>query len=71
MNSMTIYYGSSKPIKVIGKNKVKMLDFAYKYKGWHSYASDKPTIQALNGLLAKGYIEVNQFNQFRFTYPKQ
>ena len=70
MNSLTIYHGSSKPIKVVGKNQVKMLDFAYKYKGWHSYSSDKPTLKALNGLLAKGYIEINQFEQFRFTYPK-
>jgi len=71
MNSLTIYYGTEKPIKVIGKNQAKMLEFAYKYKGWHSYSSDKPTLQALKGLLAKGYIEVNQFDQFRFTYPKQ
>jgi hypothetical protein len=63
MNSLTIYYGKEKPIKVIGKNQVKMLEFAYKYKGWHS-------LKALNGLLAKGYIEVNQFEQFRFTYPQ-
>ena len=38
MNSLTIYYGKDKPIKVIGKNQVKMLEFAYKYKGWHSYS---------------------------------
>jgi hypothetical protein len=70
MNSLTIYHGSEKPIKAVGKNQAKMLDFAYRYQGWHSYSKDRPTLQALNGLLKKGFIEVNQFEQFRFTYPK-
>lgn len=70
MNSLTIYYGNEKPIKAIGKNQVKILDFAYRYRGWHSYSKDRATLRALEGLLAKGYLEVNQFEQFRFTYPQ-
>lgn len=70
MNSLTIWHGREKPIKAIGKNQAKLLDFAFKYQGWHSYSSDKPTLRAIEGLVKRGCLEVNQYQQFRFTYPK-
>jgi hypothetical protein len=68
--SLTIYHGLTKPIKVTGKHQTKLLDFAYKYKGWHSYANDSITRRTVSSLVKKGYIEINEFNQFRFTFPK-
>jgi hypothetical protein len=71
MNSLTIYHGTSTPIKAIGKHQVKLLDFAYrlKHKGWHSYANDKTTIKAVEALVKKGYLIINEHNQFKFIYP--
>lgn len=69
MNTMTIYHGSIKPIKATGKHQVKLLDFAYRYKGWHTHSTDHNTMRAIQALNAKGCLELNQFGQFRFTYP--
>lgn len=69
MATLTIYCGLPKPIKAIGKNQVKLLDFAYKYKCWHTFSSDKATKRAINALYAKGYLEIIG-DQFRFTYPR-
>lgn len=69
MNSLTIYYGASKPIKAIGKNQAKLLDFAYRYQSWHTYATDKNTLRAVKALQSKGCLVVNEYQQFRFTYP--
>jgi hypothetical protein len=69
MNSFTIYHGTSTPIKARGKHQVKLLDFAYRYKGWHSYATDKTTIRAVDALVKKGYLIINEHNQFKFIYP--
>lgn len=70
MATLTIFCGLPKPIKAVGKNQVKLLDFAYKYNGWHSYSLDKPTIRAVSALHKKGYLALNEFNQFKFTYPR-
>lgn len=70
MNSLTIWHGREKPIKAIGKNQTKLLDFAFKYQGWHSFSDDRPTLRAVKALVKKGCLEVNQYQQFRFTYPK-
>ena len=69
MDSLTIYHGKEKPIYVRGKHQVNLLGFAYKYPGWHSFADDNLTKKVVLALQKKGYIEVNQFEQFRFTYP--
>lgn len=66
---MTIFYGALKPIKAVGKNQVKTLDFAYRFKCWHSFSQDKATKRAVIALAKKGYLEVID-DQFRFTYPK-
>ena len=71
MNSLTIYHGTSTPIKVKGKHQVKLLDFAYrfKHKGWHSYSTDKTTKNTVDALVKKGYLIINEHNQFKFIYP--
>jgi hypothetical protein len=65
---LTIYHGTSKPLIAVGKYQVNMLQFAEKYQGWHSYANDKTTLRALNGLLKRGSIVINNHNQFRINY---
>ena len=70
MPTMTIYHGKLQPMRVTGKNQCRMLAFAEQYRGWHTYATDKPTKRALDALVKKGYITTNEFGQFRFTYPK-
>lgn len=68
MTSLTIYYGAYQPIKAIGKNQVKVLTFAEKYRGWHTFANDRATKQAICALKSKGCLEVIG-DQFRFKYP--
>jgi hypothetical protein len=65
---LAIYHGTSKPLIAVGKYQVNMLQFAEKYQGWHSYANDKTTLRALNGLLKRGSIVINNHNQFRINY---
>jgi hypothetical protein len=62
---LSIYHGTAQPFTATGKNQCNLLDFAYKYPGWHSYSSDKPTMRALNGLIARNCIVINEHNQFR------
>ena len=69
MTTLTIYCGLPKPLKAIGKHQVKALDFAYRFKCWHTFSQDKNTKRAIKALASKGYLEVIN-DQFRFTYPK-
>jgi len=63
---LTIHYGGAKPMITIGKNQCNLLDFAFKYPQWHSFKlNDKPTVNAINRLHEKGYIEVIA-DQFRY-----
>ena len=68
MNSLTIYAGQTRPLKARGKNQCHLLDFAYRFPGWHSYKTDRPTLQAIAGLERKGLLEVSRETlQFRIT----
>jgi len=62
-----IFYGNSKTLTAVGKYQVNMLQFAEKYRGWHSYASDKTTLRALNGLIKRGSIVINNNQQFKIN----
>jgi hypothetical protein len=64
----TIYYGKKEPLKAVGKHQINMLMFAEKYQGWHSYSEDKTTLNALNGLLKRKAIIINDNKQFRINY---
>jgi len=70
MATFTIYHGAEKPMKAIGEHQCNLLAFAEKHRGWHNHANDRATLRALNALVRKGYLEYNQYNQFRFTYPE-
>ena len=49
----------------------KALEFAYRVhklnKGWSSFASDKPTVEAVCGLHNCGLIKVNEHRMFSIT----
>ena len=69
MTSLTIYCGLPRPIKAIGKHQCKLLEFVYKYRGWHSYASDRNTVRAVQALSKKGCLQVIA-DQCQFQFPK-
>ena len=70
MNSLTIYHGTTKPIKAVGKHQAKLLDFAYRYQQWHTYSTDRNTLRALKALQSKGCLLVNEYQQFKFVFPQ-
>lgn len=66
-----IYYGSAKPIRATGKHCIRLLQFAEKYRGWHSYKDDRTTRRAIDSLKRIGCIEVSDATQqFKFKYPE-
>lgn len=70
MTTFRIYYGAAEPMKAVGVNQVRLLKFAEKYKGWHTYSGDRATLRAIVALHAKDYLEVSWENQmFKFKYP--
>lgn len=50
-------------------NILNTLVFYVQYSnGWHSYdKTDRATVSAIKSLVKRGYLEVNEFNQARFT----
>lgn len=64
---LTIFDGSITPFVAIGKHQCNLLDFAYKYPSWHYHGTDKSTMRALNGLIARNCIVINEHNQFRIN----
>lgn len=67
--TLTVYYGNKTPIKAVGANQCRLLDFALVYKGWHTMRGDRATMRAVSALHRKGCLEVKG-DQFRFCYPK-
>jgi hypothetical protein len=62
----SVYTGRpSGPFVAIGKNQCRLLGFAEKYRGWHTYAKDRATLRAVQGLVKRGSLIV-EGNQFRF-----
>ena len=49
----------------LGKNQRRMFDFLTKVNGWHGIAKDRATKEAAKGLVKKGLIEINEYNQAR------
>ncbi len=43
------------------------LDFAREYPGWHTYAQDLLTRGAINNLVRRGLVQVNQYQQFTLS----
>ena len=46
---------------------VATIAFFAKYPGWHSIAKDVDTKRAVSWLTSEGFLEVNAFNQARYT----
>ena len=71
MTQFFIYHGKQKPMVATGKNQVLCLQFAEKYRGWHTFTiNNRATKNAVMSLANKGYLEISKIsNQFRFTYP--
>ena len=70
MNSLTIYHGRANPIIVRGKHVCKLVLFAERYKGWHTFKQDQTTKRAAASAERLGCIEVSA-DQFRFKYPSE
>ena len=68
MSTFTIYYGSVNPLRAVGRHQCRLLAFAEKYPGWHTFAQDKTTKRAVEGLVRRRCIEVSG-DQFRIIYP--
>ena len=49
----------------IGKNMKAALEFAKRFSGWHTYARDRATTNAIEKLKVLGMITTNQYRQFR------
>lgn len=50
----------------MGKHMLRLLKFAIKYPGWHSWAKgDTAAINAVRRLVNHGLLEINDCGQFR------
>ena len=67
MSTLTIYTGHRKPLHAVGRNQCRLLEFAHNCQGsWHTYATDRATLRAVNGLERRGSIVVDrESNLFR------
>lgn len=61
---LKVYDGSARPKTAVGKNQCHLLEFATKYYGWHTFAKDRATLRAVEGLVRRGSIVVSG-DQFR------
>ena len=44
---------------------LRLLEFAIRYKGWHSYGTDTATVKTVKSLVKLGLLEINSYRQFR------
>ena len=49
----------------MGKNMKRLLLFAIRFQGWHSWGRDRSTCDAIRRLSKQGFIELNSYRQFR------
>lgn len=73
---LTIYYGKEEPAMFVGKNQCKLGEFAYEFRGWHSYKpNDRATVRAIKSLVKKGHLQIsgatNQFRWWHLTISKR
>ena len=53
----------------MGKNQKRLLLFAIQYPGWHTWSKDRTTVDAVRAVSSAGFIETNEFRQFRIASP--
>lgn len=68
MPVLKIWHGKETPIRAVGVHQVRLLAFAEKYRGWHTFSNDRTTRRAVQALQGRGCLEVVG-DQFRFKYP--
>lgn len=54
-------------MKRLGEYQRKMIQFAERVNGWHSYASDAVTVRTIKSLRRRGLIKTNQYQQFKIA----
>lgn len=54
----------------MGKHQLRLLRFAIRFRGWHNYGYDKPTVRALASLERLGLIEIDRVTR-QFILAKQ
>lgn len=64
----SIWYGAPSPIVAVGKHQCRLLQFAERFRGWHTFSGDRTTVRAVSALARKGCLEISG-DQFRFVYP--
>lgn len=70
METFTVWHGAPTPIRARGRNVARLLAFAEKYRGWHTFANDPATRNAVNIGERDGWLDVRD-DQFRFKYPER
>ena len=48
----------------MGKNMRRLLLFAIRFQGWHTWGTDRSTCDAVRRLREQGFIETNDCRQF-------
>lgn len=66
MTTFTVYDGSGVSKHAVGEHQCRLLAFAERYRDWHSFANDRTTCRAIDGLAKRGCIELNEHGQFRY-----
>lgn len=68
---MASIYAGGKPIKGLGPLQFRMLEFALRNPGWHSYSDTHTTRRVVASLVRRGVIEHSpETKQFRFNQAK-
>jgi len=60
MSSITIYHGTEKPFRAVGKHQCNLLEFAFNHQCWHTFSKDQTTKKAIDGLERRGAIVVDR-----------
>lgn len=55
----------------MGRHQLRLLKFAIKYQGWHTYGTDKPAVKAIKSLVRLELLVENEFRQFKLNTPQQ
>jgi hypothetical protein len=70
MATYKIFHGDEKPLTAVGEHQCRLLAFADRYPGWNTYAKDRATLRAIEGLKRRGSILTNENRQFCIPYYK-
>ena len=57
--TLTIWGGKARPLTARGANQVRLLSFAERNRGWHSFTRDRATIAAVKGLQRRGSVRLD------------